>query len=238
MLQRARSSLPDGERSRRQARLGVAAEVDARATLAGARRSAARRAAAVLEQPQAVLDLGEPELELLVLAPRDEPELAEDARRASSSARSLTRVASPRQRPVTSSTIVARLLAAHLAALDELVDELLGSLLRERDGADAREEELLRRSRARAARSCYRARPCGLARRRLRRASRRAAAAAPSRRCRPARRRLATAAPARRAPARPRQRPPRRRPSSALADLELLLRARRPCASRTRARAP
>ena len=117
----------------------------------------------------------------------------------------------------------------HPAAARELVDELLGALLRQRDRADAGEEELLGRARA-PRRSSSAARPCGLARRRLRRASRRARPTSPSRpSARPPARPRPAPGPA---PARARARARRRRAADRLSARHIVRaspRARRPC---------
>ena len=88
---------------------------------------------------------GRAELELLPLAAGDEPELAEDGpeRRARALA-DAQRLAAPAAHDLVDARAPPR---GDLAAADELVDQLLGPLLRERDGAEPGEEQLLRRSR-------------------------------------------------------------------------------------------
>ena len=89
-----------------------------------------------------MLLLGEAELDLLPLAPRDEAELAQDAGEvhARPLARSASVPAPARERLLDR---LPRLVARQLTALGELVGELLHAVARERDRPDAGKEELL-----------------------------------------------------------------------------------------------
>src|SRR5215204_6730992 len=89
-----------------------------------------------------MLDLGQPQLELLPLPSGDKPELAGEPgdRRAGALAEADCVPPPPMSEPVDE---LARLFSGHLAALRKLVHEIVGSLLRERHGAEAREQSLL-----------------------------------------------------------------------------------------------
>src|SRR5436190_8168685 len=98
---------------------------------------------AALEQAQAVLELGDAELELLDLRARDEPELAEEPAEA---------VTGPLAQPhrlvaPTADQLLddrASFLAPHPTARGQLLDERVRPLSGQRNGADAREDKLLR----------------------------------------------------------------------------------------------
>src|SRR4051812_27880666 len=105
--------------------------------------SDARRVLAVLDQPQPVLELRHPELELLDLGARDEPELVEDPCEAD-----------PRALPEPYGLVAptthqllderASLFAPQPAARRELLGERVRTLGGQRDRADACEDEFLR----------------------------------------------------------------------------------------------
>ena len=128
----------------------------------------------VLDEAKPVLELRDPELELLEVVARDEAELAKSPARPAP-ARSLDPhgVAAPAARSLLDQ--LARLVAAHPAALGELVGERVGAVGGQRDRAERRRARSARAGRA--TRAVSLPRPCGLARRRCRRRSRFACAA-------------------------------------------------------------
>src|SRR3954447_9209536 len=107
-----------------------------------AERPAASSWALLLDQPHPVLQLSQPELELLVLAPRDETELAEERGEGRPGALAHAhRIAAPAAHHIVDE--LAGVVARQLAAADELLHELVRALLRQRDRADAGEQRLL-----------------------------------------------------------------------------------------------
>ena len=117
--------------------------------LSFARNSEKSLLAPVFEQTQAVLHLGEAELELLELVPGDEPDLREEPlQRLPRSFRDAGGVPSPARHRVVEQ--LPRLVAAHAAPLGQLVGERFGAFGGESDRADRGErdplEQLPRRS--------------------------------------------------------------------------------------------
>ena len=109
---------------------------------ARARSEAPRSALRRLDEPQPVLDLRDPQLELLVLRAQDEAELAQRLPCMPAPARSVTRVTSPRQRETTSS-IAAR--ASSRCTPPRSANASTSSsiaLRRQRGSSDPREQEL------------------------------------------------------------------------------------------------
>src|ERR687893_2205432 len=106
----------------------------------GTRRSRLRRRP--FDESQAMLELGEAKLELVVLAPSDEPELLEEA--AHGHARPLAHahgVAAPAAKELVAE--LARLVPGDLPALGQLVGELVRPVLRQIDRAEGGEERAL-----------------------------------------------------------------------------------------------
>jgi len=95
-----------------------------------------------LEELETVLDLRETELELLVLRPEHQTELAHHAVKSGACALGDARgVAAPARHEVLDRR--ARLVALHAAPLRDRVDELLDAVGGQRDHADPREDQLL-----------------------------------------------------------------------------------------------
>jgi hypothetical protein len=93
-------------------------------------------------EAQTVLHLGEPELELLELVARHQPQLGEDAMEALARARrEPCGIAAPADSRLLDQ--LANLVPLHAAALGELACELVDALSRERDGAHREEAEPL-----------------------------------------------------------------------------------------------
>ena len=98
--------------------------------------------AAVLDEPEPVLELGQPKLELLVLLARHEAKLNEERLQTISGAFGDPRGVSapPPDRVVEQ---LPRVLALHHTSLAELRRELVDSLRRQRDSPDGRKAEPL-----------------------------------------------------------------------------------------------
>src|SRR5438128_2509925 len=97
-----------------------------------------------LQELHPVLELGDSELELLVLRAQDEPELAQDSVQSlAGPLRRACRIAAPARHNVVDRR--PRVFAAHAPTLRERLDELLYALRRQRDRAERGQEHLLER---------------------------------------------------------------------------------------------
>src|SRR5262245_17729721 len=96
----------------------------------------------LLQQPDPVLELGDAELEILVVVAGDEPELAEDRlERCAGLLPHAGRVAAPPRREILDQRL--RLVALREATVGELLGQRVRALGGQRDGADGREDDAL-----------------------------------------------------------------------------------------------